>query len=449
MLKRIAVRGYKSLQNVEIELGSLNVLVGPNAAGKSNFLDLLQLISRLVTARTLKEAFESPYRGSVLESFTFGPRGIEGLLEEEQARFSVEADIELSPAIVDKVNRLVREMKRKPPNSEQGDGGQDRGLRNPGKENGGGEPSLVRERSLRYKIELEVIPRTGVLRVADEYLTALNSRGEPTKKRQPFLELMDRDRFHLRMEGQAHPKYFERGLDHAILSLPHYPPHHPHLVALREELASWSLFYLEPRQRMRVPNSVKEVRHIGLMGEDLAAFLNTLKALAPSQFDAINKALTMIIPSASRIDVEINPLGQVELRLIDNGVPIPGSLLSEGTLRVLGILALTGVKEPSALIGFEEPENGVHPRRLGLIADLFENIASSGETQVILTTHSPSLADRMPEDSLVLCRKERGKTLLTKYEAGPLFQGSEVRRVLDGEETMPFSQRMMRGDFDA
>ena len=81
------------------------------------------------------------------------------------------------------------------------------------------------------------------------------------------------------MEGQAHPTYHERYLDHSILSLPLYPPHYPHLVALRQELASWFFFYFEPRERMRAANPVKEVRHIGLMGEELAAFLNTLRAL--------------------------------------------------------------------------------------------------------------------------------------------------------------------------
>ena len=39
MLKRIRVAGYKSLQNVEVQLNQLFVLFGPNAAGKSNFLD--------------------------------------------------------------------------------------------------------------------------------------------------------------------------------------------------------------------------------------------------------------------------------------------------------------------------------------------------------------------------------------------------------------------------
>ena len=102
------------------------------------------------------------------------------------------------------------------------------------------------------------------------------------------------EKIHLRLEGQAHPTCYDRYLDHAILSMPHYPPHHPHLVAARRELESWLFFYFEPRERMRATNPIKEVRHIGLMGEELAAFLRTLKALEPRQFDAVEKALRTV-----------------------------------------------------------------------------------------------------------------------------------------------------------
>ena len=66
MLTRIHIQGYKSLKNVEVRLSELSVLFGPNAAGKSNFLDCLQLLSKLATSRTIKEAFEPPYRGKPL-----------------------------------------------------------------------------------------------------------------------------------------------------------------------------------------------------------------------------------------------------------------------------------------------------------------------------------------------------------------------------------------------
>ncbi len=51
MLRRLKVKNYKSLRNLDLRLGRLNVLVGPNAAGKSNILDCLAFLSELATWR--------------------------------------------------------------------------------------------------------------------------------------------------------------------------------------------------------------------------------------------------------------------------------------------------------------------------------------------------------------------------------------------------------------
>lgn len=434
MLKRLHIRGYKSLVDVEVCFEPLSVIFGPNGAGKSNVLDALQLLSRVATSRTLKDAFVPPYRGTPLESFTFGPAGIVGLLAQDTASLTIEVDVGLSPSVVEMVNRQIRDMRRS-------------------RDQEHGKPSdiaSVRECYLRYRLEIEILPKTGILRVADEYLAALNAAGEPTKSRRPFLEQMEQ-RLRLRMEGQAHPIYHERYLDHTILSLPLYPPHYPHLVAMQHELASWCFFYFEPRERMRAPNAVKEVRHIGLMGEELAAFLNTLRALDPPQFRAVERALQRIIPSVTGIDVGVNSLGEVELKLLEGDMPIPARVLSEGTLRILGLLTLGGVREPPALLGFEEPENGVHPRRVRLIADLLQTRAALGHTQLIVTTHSPILADLIGPPSLYVCQKVERQTTLKPFTTwGPLGHQADVSKVLDAEEEgLMVSERILRGDFDA
>ena len=439
MLKRVHIRGYKSLDDTEVRLSPLTLLFGANAAGKSNFLDSLQLLSKLATSRTLKEAFDPPYRGKPLESFTVGEQGLKGLVRQERLALSIEADLRLSDAVVEAVNRQIREMRRP--------SGVDR--------SGPGAASTVRvrERDLRYRVEIEMLPQSGILRVTDEYLAALNSKGEPAGKRKPFVE-RDGEKIRLRLEGQGHPTYYDRYLDHTILSMPHYPPHYPHLVAARRELESWLFFYFEPRERMRAANPIKEVRHIGLMGEELAAFLNTLNALKPRQFEAVEKALHTIMPNVDGIEMDVSDLGEVELRLRENGVAIPARVLSEGTLRMLGLLALTGADESPSLVGFEEPENGIHPRRIELIAELLITRASLGQTQYIVTTHSPLLSDRMPNDSLLVVRRTDGRTRVDPFvDWGPLGligRKGDIQHVLDDEEDgLPVSERILRGDFDA
>lgn len=436
MLRRVHIRNFKSLRDVEVELKPLTAIFGPNASGKSNFLDALQILAAVAGARSLREGFAPPYRGKPLESFSFGPGGIRELLGKDSASFSIEADVELSEASVKHVEDRIREARR----------GADH--------EGGRSVDPIREKVLRYRVEIEIIPASGTLRVADEYLAGLNEKGKPTGRRNPFVERVE-NRIHVRMEGQSHPTYHERFLDHTILSRPHYPPHHPHLVALQAEFASFRFFYFEPRERMREANPVKEVRHLGLMGEDLAAFLNTLKALDPRQFRAIERALRMYIPGITAIELAVNAMGEVELGVREGDVVIPSRLLSEGTLRLLGMLALSGAKEPPSVVGFEEPENGLHPRRIGLVAEYLKGRAEAGRSQMIVTTHSPLLADALPEESLYCCRRGVEGTEISPLGSwGAIGRRSEIDVALEEmaglpEESTLVSERLLRGDFDA
>ena len=274
MLKRIHIKGYKSLRDVELDLPPLAVLFGPNAAGKSNFLDALQLLSGLATSRTLRDAFAPPYRGKPLESFSFGRDGLRGLLDRKQLRLSMEADIELSDALVDAVNGEIQQMRGSWP-SPRGGGATDGRSALP--------PMIVRQRNLRYRIEVEMAPQSGELRLHDEHLGALTRNGRP-KRIRPFLERHD-DLILLRREGEQYQVRYGR-TDCSVLSQPHYPPQHPHVLAARREFESCRFHYLEPGERMRSEDPVGEVRRIGPMGEGLAAFLNTLKSSAPKQFRA-------------------------------------------------------------------------------------------------------------------------------------------------------------------
>ena len=436
MLNRVHIKGYKSLSDIEVKLSPLTLLLGPNAAGKSNFLDALQLLSKLATSRTLKEAFDPPYRGKPLESFTVGEKGLKGLVKQDRLNFLMEVDLYLSDAIVTAVNRQIQEIRH--PNGNGLSKETDNRL------------DPVRERNLRYRVEIEMRPQSGILCVTDEYLAALNDKGNPTRKRKPFVERQGK-KIHLRLEGQAHPKYYDRYLDHTLLSMPHYPPHYPHLAAARRELERWQFFYFEPRERMRAANPVKEVRYIGLMGEELAAFLNTLRIQQPKQFEAIEKALRVIMPSMDSIETDVNDLGEVELRLKENGVALPARVLSEGTLRMLGLLALTGAGEAPSMVGFEEPENGVHPSRIQLIAELLKTRLHIGTTQYIVTTHSPILPDLLPDDSLFAVRRIDRQTHVHPFSTwGPLARKKGISQALDDQaEKLSVSERILRGDFDA
>ncbi|RKU31281.1 recombinase RecF [Candidatus Poribacteria bacterium] len=439
MLKRIRIKGYKSLVDLELKLEALTVLVGPNASGKSNFLDALQLLSRIATCQSLEHVFEPPYRGHPLESFTFGDEGIRSLLDKEKISFLIEVDVELSQSVINSVNKRIQDIKDTNDKDQQFS---DSSVSKP--------TQPVRENLLRYRIEIEMYPKKGILRVSDEYLAALSTQGIPKNNRKPFLERIG-NRLHLRMEGQSHPLYYERYLDFSILSRSHYPPHYPHLTAMQEELANWLTFYLEPREQMRMPNPVKAAHDIGPMGENLAAFLNNLKAHNIDQFQSIEKSLNKMIPSFTGINVNVNEIGEVELDLKEGTKHFSARVLSEGTLRIIGLLTLVSGKEPPTLIGIEEPENGIHPRRIKRIAKFLEARMILKDIQFIVTTHSSVLPDLIPTESLFICRKDQDNTEIIPYQMamhGDLFKSSEIEIVMTEHNRLSPSERILRGDFD-
>jgi AAA15 family ATPase/GTPase len=167
MIKRLKVNGYKSLNNVEINLQPMSVIFGPNAAGKSNILDALSLVSRMVTERTLKDAFLK-HRGLPQESFYYGKEGYEKLIEQEVAEASFEIDVELSPSIIESIEKIISEKRK-------------------GISEGEIPIKRITEKYLRYNITIQILPKSGHLRVINERLTALRTNGQE-KVRKPFVE---------------------------------------------------------------------------------------------------------------------------------------------------------------------------------------------------------------------------------------------------------------------
>lgn len=424
MIRRVKITNYKSLRDIEIHLSPLTVFIGPNAAGKSNLFDALGLLSRMATAKSLKSAFDR-HRGAPLEAFFYGERGIEGLMAQKTAQFTIEMDVELSPQVVRDVERQIQQMRE--------------GLSRPPRQR-------VRETYLRYVLTIEMMTDSGHLRVLNEQLMALNRDGSVRRSRTPFIERMD-GRLHLRMEGQAHPTYHDVGLNHTLISTDLYASHYPHITAFKEELTRWHFYYLEP-WAMRADTPIKEVNTLEPSGADLAAFYNTLRAKTPAQYQAVVRALDMLLPTVQQLEVEPDRQGMLQLRIVEGGVPYSVRVISEGTLRILALLAIVNPLAATTVIGYEEPENGVHPRRLKLIADLFRNAAESGETQVLVNTHSPILPSYFEDEALVVCRKEGRSSVFVPFSSlGEMFREREIAHALD-EQPLAFTERMIRGDFD-
>jgi predicted ATPase len=417
MLSRLRVVGFKSLRDVEVSLGPIVVVFGPNAVGKSNLLEAMLLLSRSATARTVAEAFAAPLRGYPMEAFTLPSGGLPELLSRQEVKLRLEADLEVDAG-----------------------------------ENG-------KRDTLRYAVGIRGRPRTGELVVCDEYLVRLKRDGTPKAK--PRIEPVDGHLVVRRLGEAGQPRQEELGLNHTLVSNLQFSGEHryPDFDHLRAEVRAWRSYYLDPASAMRSAQPPRDVNDIGTAGELIAPFLYRLRGDDKHRrhFESIARALKTAIPAIDGLAVDLDKeRGTLDVRITQHGVEYSSRVISEGTLRVLALCAIAANPWRSSLVAFEEPENGVHPRRIEVIADLL--FALGAHTQLVITTHSPTLVAAMlrkhrqaPEKVLLLrCVQDGTATHLKAFEDPlPMFEKAQIEEALRGTEDEQLVQGLLvRGWLD-
>jgi predicted ATPase len=227
----------------------------------------------------------------------------------------------------------------------------------------------------------------------------------------------------------------------------------------RTEFEGWRIYYLDPRIAMRSARPPADVRDIGVLGEDIAAYLYRLRAEQPKHFAAVKRTLRSLIPSVEDLTVDLDEKrGTLDIQVKQDGADFSSRIISEGTLRVLALCSIATNPWAKGLIAFEEPENGVHPRRLELIARLLYSLAIDQNRQVIVTTHSALFCDavlkqaRSCPDSVLLLnvRRDKSGTQVIPFEkAETLFTNPELAEALTAPtEDGLFERLLLRGMVD-
>lgn len=231
-------------------------------------------------------------------------------------------------------------------------------------------------------------------------------------------------------------------LDQSVLSQRKDPDQYPELTYLGNQFANirffreWNLGrFTAPRlpQRPDLPRDflLEDASNLGLV-------LNNLDHRGDAGYVIIER-LQQFYGNVERISTNIDG-GTVQLFLHEKGLrqPIPAPRLSDGTLRYLCLLSILCHPDPPPVVCIEEPELGLHPDIILTLAELL--IEASQRTQLVVTTHSDILVSAltaMPGAVLVCERDDCGSCLrrleperlqrwLEKYSLGDLWLMGEL-----------------------
>lgn len=201
----------------------------------------------------------------------------------------------------------------------------------------------------------------------------------------------------------------------------------PAFEFIRRRLICWRYFHFHDTSAtspMKVTGDLHDNRHLRANGANLAALLFLLKRKHPNAYAQIRGTVRLAAPFFEDFTLEPSALNEekilLEWRHRGSDAYFSASSLSDGTLRFIAVATLLLQPEslrPSVIL-LDEPELGLHPYAVTLLASLLKQASKS--TQIVVATQSPLLLDHFePEDVLVAERAE-GATQLRRLESSKL-----------------------------
>jgi predicted ATPase len=191
--------------------------------------------------------------------------------------------------------------------------------------------------------------------------------------------------------------------------LRHAPAGLPELHAIRSATETWT-FYDFQRNKIAERQQVRKETRLSPDGSNTATVLHWVRNEDVDTFSRLEALLKQAIPEVEHLLASPDENGKVYIAFKERHLAgrIPAWNLSKGSVKLVATLLALFVPAPPALVGIEAPESSLHPYLMEYLADILK--LGSEETQVLITTHSTYLLDKLPPTSLVLVTKEQGGT---------------------------------------
>jgi predicted ATPase len=360
-LRRVRIRGYKSIAFCDVALQPLTILVGPNASGKSNFLDALAFLRDVLEKGTVEAVRLHGGRKAIL------PRSAPGTT----VSISVEAEFQKQVTRAACFANYGVEVKL-PARSK---------------------PVVLTE-AVRIKSGTNG-SETGFDRKNED----VKWLGFPDAKSSPQIPWCPADRSMLRLYGETP------------------------LLELWEGIGGIGVYNFSPGaiRDYQVPAPGQMLERDG---HNLASVIESVREISEDTINRVQAYLSVIVSELQAIRVVHYGEKETVRFLIGSGngrkpLEFDAASMSDGTLRALAaLIAAFQIQLPfgPSVVGIEEPETALHPAAMGALVDALDEATS--QTQVLLTTHSADLLDDrdLRPSQVLVVRNHNGQTQITPVD---------------------------------
>lgn len=327
-LHKVKIRGFKSIADTEIELHDLNVVIGSNGSGKSNFIGAFRLLERVMSKNLQVYVASEPDRFLHHGQKVTPALSLEFEFDQNSYGFTLKA--------------------------EQG--------------------SLI--------FESENVEYHG-----------LWNYGEPIAR------------------GNK-----ESYLETAAKSWSNKVPRH--VFPKVQNLMVYHFHDTSDSSPAKQISNVEDNKFFRQNAENLAAYLYLLQEKHPLQFRQIEEHIRLVAPFFDKFVLEPSKLNEAKIKLewkqSGSDAYFDAYSLSDGTLRFICLATLLLQPHPPALVLLDEPELGLHPFAIRILAEMLE--AAAKRVQVVLATQSVTLLNNFSPSDVIVAENDGVKTTFKRVD---------------------------------
>lgn len=397
MISLIEILNYRCLRHINRPLEAFHILVGPNASGKTTFLDVLGFMGDLIS-KGLDEAV-----GNRTKNF-------QDLLFARKGTFF---DLAIEAKIPEDKTALLLNKNWNTIRYEISIG-----------ENGNNEISILAEKCvLKTHQHTQSVVRD-LFPVAIPTPATILAKGRQGNRTVVNKVKGGNDNYYSEVttSGRWAPSFKLGQRKSALANLPEDESKYPAATWLKSLLDAGVQKLVLNSLAIRQPSPPGQPRAFKPDGSNLPWMIDHLIKSAANKYDAWMEHLKTALPDLEGIKIIERPEDKHKYIVLcyRGGFEIPSWMASDGTLRLLALTLPAYLQDFSGVYLIEEPENGIHPRA---VETMFQSLSSIYNGQILMATHSPIiLSMSKPEQVLCFAKTPDGATDIISGDKHPALR---------------------------